>query len=269
MRIKIYHLFILILLVFSSSLKAEDCDFPKPQRTQVLQHNVNVLSAQEERVLKERLLKFMEQTSNQFLVAFVDTLCGYAPFEYATKLGHDWGVGREKEDNGLVILFKRRTAPGNGEVFISTGYGLEGAIPDALARRVVDNEILDELKSTGDYYAAVNRGLNVLEALAKGEYNEQDYNARLKERKKRLSSRKNRVAGIMILLFLIFYLIRAKTYSSKHNVSFWTALFIASSASRSGHRVGGGSFSDFSSGGGGFGGFGGGGFGGGGAGGSW
>lgn len=267
MRIKIVYLLIAVFFNVTSSLKAEECEFPKPERTQVLQHNVNVLSSQEVKILQERLLKFMEQTSNQFLVAFVDSLCGYSPFEYATKLGQDWGVGREKEDNGLVILFKRRTAPGNGKVFVATGYGLEGAIPDALARRVVDNEILDELKSTGDYYAAVNRGLNVLEALAKGEYNEKDYNARLKEREKSRQTKSNRLAGILILVFVIFYLFRAKRYSSKNNVSFWAALFIASSASRGGRS--GSSFSNFSSGGGGFGGFGGGGFGGGGAGGSW
>ena len=64
------------------------------------------ISSGEEQQLEDKLEKFANQTSNQIVVVIVDDLAGYEPYEYATKLGQSWGVGQEKQDNGVVVLIK-------------------------------------------------------------------------------------------------------------------------------------------------------------------
>ena len=55
------------------------------------------------------------------------------------------------------------------KIFIATGYGLEGALPDALVRRIIENDIKPYFKS-GDYYSGLDKGTDQVVALAKGEY---------------------------------------------------------------------------------------------------
>ena len=61
--------------------------------------------------------------------------------------------GQKEKDNGLVILLQPKTATGKGEIFIATGYGLEGVLPDAtLNGAVIDNEMIPRFKQ-GDYFS--------------------------------------------------------------------------------------------------------------------
>ena len=60
-------------------------------------------------------------------------LYGFDKADLAFRIGEEWGVGSDRFDNGIVMLIKPKTATSAGELFIATGYGLEGAIPDATA----------------------------------------------------------------------------------------------------------------------------------------
>ena len=117
------------------------------------------------------LVAFDDSTSNQIAVVTVLDLEGYSASEYATRIGLEWGVGSEKFDNGVVLLVKPRVGNSYGEVFIAVGYGLEGAIPDAYAKRIVDTELIPHL-SEGDYYGGVVAACEVLMKLASGEISE-------------------------------------------------------------------------------------------------
>ncbi len=64
------------------------------------------LSAQEEEQLERKLEDFANKTSNQIVIVVVDDLNGLEPYDFATRLGHKWGVGQAKFDNGIVILIK-------------------------------------------------------------------------------------------------------------------------------------------------------------------
>ena len=193
-------------------------------------------------------------------------LCNREPMEYATEIGHSWGVGQKEFDNGVVLL----VSPEQRETFIAVGYGLEGAIPDAIAKRIVTNELLPHFRE-GDYYGGIDAATGVLSQLAKGEISAEGYGQQQKK-----GDRPGGAIVFIILLGIIFMVVgpmlSARKYANTNDVAFWTALMLIMS-SRSSH---GGAFGNFSSGsgsfgggGGGFGGFGGGGFGGGGAGGSW
>lgn len=75
-----------------------------------------------------------EATTAQAVVVTVETLDGKDASEYALELGRQWGVGAKDDDNGVVILFSE----GDREIYISVGYGLEGALPDSKTGRIID-----------------------------------------------------------------------------------------------------------------------------------
>jgi uncharacterized protein len=142
---------------------------PVPQR--LVNDQASIFTPDQKEDLERMLVAFDDSTSNQIAVVTVLDLEGYPASEYATRIGLEWGVGSEKFDNGVVLLVKPRVGNSYGEVFIAVGYGLEGAIPDAYAKRIVDTELIPHL-SEGDYYGGVVAACEVLMKLASGEISE-------------------------------------------------------------------------------------------------
>ena len=142
---------------------------PEPQR--LVNDQASIFTPDQKEDLERMLVAFDDSTSNQIAVVTVLDLEGYSASEYATRIGLEWGVGSEKFDNGVVLLVKPRVGNSYGEVFIAVGYGLEGAIPDAYAKRIVDTELIPHL-SEGDYYGGVVAACEVLMKLASGEISE-------------------------------------------------------------------------------------------------
>ena len=238
-------------------------DIPSPMDPPRLVNDfAGVLTAEEGISLEKRLVTFNNETSTQITFVSISDLQGYAISDFAFRLGEKWGVGQEGFDNGIVIVVKPKTSSEKGEIFIATGYGLEGAVPDVVANRIVRAEILPSFRN-GDYLEGLDKAITVLFELTRGEYSPDEY---MDE-----SEGPTAAIGMGVFIFIIFIISliartqRSRHYSPGHRIPLWTALFLASSSGRS-HS---GSFGNFSSGGGGFGGFGGGSFGGGGAGGSW
>lgn len=120
--------------------------------------------------LERVLVAFDDSTSNQITVVTVTSLDGYAVEEFALELGRKWGVGKTI-NNGVVVLVKPKNSDGGGEVTIQVGYGLEGAIPDAYCRRIIDNEMIPAFKEE-DYYKGISNACDQLMKLASGEISE-------------------------------------------------------------------------------------------------
>ena len=159
---------ILIGAVFASVLYAIPSR-PQPQR--LVNDFAGLFTSGQVSDLEKVLVAFDDTTSNQITVVTVKDLEGYEASEYATRIGLDWGVGSEKFDNGVVLLVKPRLGNSYGEVFVAVGYGLEGAIPDAYAKRIVDQVLIPHL-GEGDYYGGVVAACEVLMKLASGEISE-------------------------------------------------------------------------------------------------
>ena len=265
---KIISLIVACLSLISIQAK-EDC-FPNQDDANgtLVYDESNIFSSSDEQRLNQRLINISNNTSNQFVVVVVDDLCGMDKAMYATELGQQWGVGRKGKDNGVVILIKPTGGKGQRKTFISVGYGLEGVIPDATAKMIVENEMIPNFKK-GAFFKGVDAALDVLVPLAKNEFNYKAYNNKIKKKKKRGGS-----MIYLLIVFGIFYLLSrifsARNYAQRNGMSLWSAFwlgnFLGGGFGGSSHR---GGWNDFNSGGGGFGGFGGGGFGGGGAGGEW
>lgn len=214
--------------------------------------------------LEKMLSDFNDSTSNQIAVVTVNDLEGMSPSEYATELGHSWGVGSEKFDNGIVILVKPKTSDSQGQVNISIGYGLEGAIPDSYASRIISAYMIPAFQS-GDYYAGIERACIVLMKLASGEISEP-------VEEEGLPAAAFIIGLVLFVLIITAFSGRGGRNGGNHgggrfentDGDFMKGLII-------GNILGSGSSRGYSGGsiGGGFGGFGGGSFGGGGASGSW
>ncbi|MGB4292340.1 MAG: TPM domain-containing protein [Bacteroidales bacterium] len=268
-----YKLAVLVIFFLSNAICAQDIpDKPYPPR--LVNDFAGLLSGDEVEALESKLVAFNDTTSTQIAIVVVKDLSGYAISDYAQRLGEKWGVGQKGFDNGIVIVVKPKTVTSRGEVFIATGYGLEGAIPDLVCADIIDNEILPAFRD-GDYFRGLDRATDVLMSLASGEFTADEY---------RKNSKKNPetitlliLLVVIIGLFLIFNSGRSNHshFSGRRSsLPLWLLLSMMSSGGRS-HRgswggfSGGGGFGGGFGGSGGFGGFGGGSFGGGGAGGSW
>ena len=218
-----------------------------------------IFSASDAEYMNRVLVSFADSTSNRIVVVTVNDLGGMDPAMFAYEIGERWGVGSEKFDNGIVVLVKPKTSSSSGQVYIAVGYGLEGAIPDAIAKRIVENEMIPRFREN-DYTGGVAAALNVLMRLSAGEISYKEYEESVSD------GAGGFVALGFIILFIIVLVIARRNGptnighggSSVADAIFWSSIL-------GGGRSHGGGFS-----GGGFsGGFGGGSFGGGGAGGSW
>ncbi len=256
----------ILLVILMQGFAQEIPDRPKKQR--LVNDFANFLQPNERQQLESKLVQFARQTSTQIAIVTVSDLKGYDPADYAVRLAHKWGIGQKGKDNGLLILVKPKNPDSRGQVHIATGYGLEGAVPDALAKRIVENEIIPNFKQ-GQYYAGLNAATNTIMKLTKGEYTAEQYMKKAKQEE----SKPFPFFAIILLGVITFSVFgksnKARRKSVGHGIPFWLALTMLGGSSG---RMRG-SYNDFSSGsgsfGGGLGGFGGGGFGGGGAGGSW
>ncbi|MGB0888334.1 MAG: TPM domain-containing protein [Vicingaceae bacterium] len=251
---------LLLLLTAFTTLNAQDCLLEKAPVQDLVQDYADVMTTAEEQQLRQALLTFEDSTSTQILIVTVTDLCGYDKFDFTHTLAEKWGVGQDGKDNGIVIMVKPKEIDGRGETNIQVGYGLEGVLPDAIAKRIIENEMIPHFKQK-DYYGGIaNAAITTME-ITGGEYSADEY------------AKSAGVKSILpflgvIFIFILIMLMKARktrSYASTNNMGFWAAWALLNASNRS-H---GGSFGNFTSGGGSFGGFGGGSFGGGGAGGSW
>jgi uncharacterized protein len=124
-----------------------------------------VLTSEQKQTLEQTLIEFEESSSNEIAVVVIQSLEEDYIENFAVELFEDWGIGKEKNDNGVLLLI----AIDDRELRIEVGYGLEGALPDALAKRIIDDEIVPSFKSE-DYYLGISSGVGAIMAATEGEY---------------------------------------------------------------------------------------------------
>jgi uncharacterized protein len=240
-------------------------DFPAKPTTLVNDYTGTLTEVQKQQ-LESKLVAFDDSSSTQIAIAIIKSAGQYDINDYALGLGRKWGVGGAKKNNGVMIV----VALGDRKIAMHTGYGLEGALPDIITKRIIDNEIKPYFKA-GDYYSGLDAGTTAIIKYTKGEYKNENPKAK--------RGQKNAGSGIFIIIVIIVVIIiiirkgggggGSQVLGGRGSGSgFLTGMLLGglmNSGRGSGSGWGGGS----SGGGGGFGGFGGGSFGGGGSSGSW
>lgn len=257
-------LFIIAILI-STSLSAQKTGIPSKPSNEKLVNNFssqfpNFLTQDEIQLLENKLSNYNDSTSNQICVIIVDDFNGMTSNEFATEIGAKWGVGHEKEDNGIILLIKPTKYNGGRKTEIAVGYGLEGVLPGIVCHKIIEEEINPHFKNNL-FYQGINNGTDILMKIASKEINTNTY-----AKKHKKDSKSTAIIVLLIIALFVYLLSKKGGRGGRGGMTMGPAgFFFMGSGFGSGGGFGGGS----SSGGGGFGGFGGGGFGGGGSGGSW
>lgn len=253
MMMRLVH--IILLSLISLTCLAQ---FPKPKYPPRLYNNfssVELLNESEEQLIESQLETFERETSNEISIIIVDDLNGMEPWDYASKIGEEWGVGKGKEDNGIVFLIKPvKNDDGGKKVCIGVGRGLEAIIPDITANEIIVNEFTPNFKNK-NYYIGIKSTIEVLSSLSKKEYNYKAY------AKKHDGSFLQGLFALIVIIVIIILIIRKGGRGG--------GMTIGGGGFIGGFGGFGGGFGGSSGGSSGFGGFGGGSFGGGGASGDW
>ena len=263
MRIRI--LFIALFVLGVGAILAQDGIPPVPNPPRLVNDLTRTtLTGSEMQQLEQKLLNYEDTTSTQIAVLIVGTTTPYEISDYAQRTGESWGVG-SAQDNGIMIV----VAVDDRLAHIATGYGMEGAIPDAAAYTIINDYMVPNFRN-GDYYSGINAAIDVIIGLASGEYTAEQ-----------LTSGEDNFEIAIVIIFLLVFVIfpiwisykqrKYRDYGSR-NIPWW--LFLGGGGGSGGgwddFKGGSGGFGGgFGGGGGGFGGFGGGSFGGGGATGGW
>lgn len=261
---------ILLFFTLSSWIIGVAQDIPvRPDPPRLVNDLAEVLTPEQVQQLERKLVNFNDTTSTQITVVTVKSLNGYDKADFTFRIGEQWGVGQKGKNNGIIVMVKPKIGNEQGQVYIAVGYGLEGVIPDAIGKRIVEYEMIPNFEEN-NYYGGLDAATTTLMKLSSGEFTADQY---VKKTKKNPYSFLIPVL-IMLVVFFLIRSSRARSHSVGKSIPFWTAFWLLGSMGSHGSSwkdfsSGGGSFGGGSFGGGGFGGFGGGSFGGGGAGGSW
>jgi uncharacterized protein len=122
------------------------------------------LNEQQRSALEHTLAEFESRKGAQIAVLFVPTTRPEAPVEYGVRVFDSWKLGRKGVDDGALLL----VAKDDRRVWITTGRGLEGVLPDAIVKRIIDDEITPRFKQ-GDFYGGVRAGTDRMMKLIDGE----------------------------------------------------------------------------------------------------
>ena len=137
---------------------------PKP--TRYFNDYASLIDAGTAQQLNQQLEEFERQTSNQILVVIYQSLPADTAMEDFTQDAfRAWKVGQSGRNNGAVLFIFVK----DRKMRIQTGYGLEGALPDATCKRIISDEMAPRFQA-GDYAGGVSAAVNAMIAATRGEY---------------------------------------------------------------------------------------------------
>ncbi len=140
---------LIVFILFSSHFSFGQYKIPdvpskaNGEQTSVYDY-IDLLESGQKTALEQKLIKYSDTTSTQIVVAIIPSTNG----EYINYLGaqwaEEWGIGDQDKDNGIFILLARD----DRKISISTGYGTEHLMTDAMSRRIIERDIIPYFKKT-------------------------------------------------------------------------------------------------------------------------
>ena len=177
---------------------------PKPtdpeeiKRNYIVYDEIQLLNASEKESLRQKLIRYADTTSTQIVIAIISSTEGEYINYLGAQWGEKWGIGQEKEDNGILILL----AKDDRKIGINTGKGVEHLLTDAISKRIIDRDIIPYFKRN-DYYGGLNKATNTIFEVMSGEYQitRKDNSVRFPFE----------IIIILFILFIIFIIIISKS----------------------------------------------------------
>lgn len=137
---------------------------PVPPLTARVIDQTATLGAAERQALEDKLAAFERERGSQVVVVLVPSTAPEDIADYSQRLGDAWKIGRREVGDGVLLV----VAKNDRRLRIATMKAVEGAIPDLVARRIIDQSIAPHFKQ-GDYAAGLNAGVDAIIAQLKGE----------------------------------------------------------------------------------------------------
>jgi uncharacterized protein len=152
------------LSVFLGAANAAEAAPPIPQLKERVTDQAGMLSESSRRQLEANLASYERQTGHQFALLTIESLDGHPIEDYSIKVVEAWKLGDKKRDDGLLLLI----AKNDRKMRIEVGYGLEGALPDAIAAQVIRHQIEPAFRA-GQFEQGIFSAFDVLMKRAAGE----------------------------------------------------------------------------------------------------
>ena len=153
----------LAALLFASLTALSD-DRPVPPLTGRVVDETDTLSADQKRALEAKLQGFEQRKGSQIVVMITATTFPEPIESYSIRVAEAWKIGRKGVNDGLLIV----VAKSDRVMRLEVGYGLEGVIPDAVARRLIDEVFIPKFRD-GNFYEGLNAGLDRVIKVIEGE----------------------------------------------------------------------------------------------------
>lgn len=153
--------FLALLLCFSFAARAEVAVPPLVGR---VVDQTATLSSGDIASLQQTLRAFESRKGSQIAVLIVPTTDGEAIEQFSLRVAEAWKIGRRKIDDGALLV----VAKNDRKLRIEVGYGLEGALTDVTAKRIIDEDITPKFKS-GDFAGGISAGVDRIIKVVDGE----------------------------------------------------------------------------------------------------
>ena len=184
-----------VLLLLAAAVFAQDT-VPVPALSSPVTDLTQTLTAEQQTALESRLRAYEAQQGTQIAVLIVPTTQPETIEQYSIRVADAWKIGRQGVDDGVILL----VAKNDRAVRIEVGTGLEGAVPDVLANRIISQVIVPRFRA-GDFAGGIDEALTRIIALLEGEP--------LPEPERRASRESGAADGISnflpVLLLLVFF----------------------------------------------------------------
>ncbi|MGH2575485.1 MAG: TPM domain-containing protein [Ignavibacteria bacterium] len=141
---------------------------PVTKLTKYITDETNSLSSSQLASLESKLSNFEKETSNQLVLYIIKTLGDGSLEEMSYEIAEKNKIGQKGKDNGVLLFI----VMDDRKLRIEVGYGLEGALPDALCNQIIRKEITPYFKQ-GKYYEGINAGIEAIINATKGEYKQE------------------------------------------------------------------------------------------------
>jgi uncharacterized protein len=190
----LFLIFISAVCISSSFAQESESTATNTKIAHYVTDQTGTLTSSEISSLEEKLSNFDKETSTQVVVYMMSTLGGESLEETSYDIAEKNGIGQKSKNNGVLLFIVKD----DRKLRIEVGYGLEGALPDALAGQIIRKEITPYFKQ-GKYYEGIDAGVDAIMSATKGEYTQD----------KQYSEKKNSdfgvgCCGVPILVLVIF-----------------------------------------------------------------
>lgn len=186
-----------LLLLWSSLALAAAPTYP-PLTGRIVD-GANLLSPEARARIEAKLKAHEDKTSDQLVVATVPSLQDISIEDFANGLFRHWKLGQAKTNNGVLLL----VAPNERKVRIEVGYGLEGALTDALSKVIITTAVAPKFKN-GDFAGGIEGGVDAILEILTGDAEEWQRRAEVRND---ASSAEEDIATLVFMLFLFLFIV--------------------------------------------------------------